>query len=60
MIALPPNFDERKKYPLLVVMHGGPHSMWRDNWGLRWNYFMLSAARLRRAADQLFRLDWIW
>jgi dipeptidyl aminopeptidase/acylaminoacyl peptidase len=42
MIALPPNFDERKKYPLLVVMHGGPFSMWRDNWGLRWNYFMLS------------------
>lgn len=42
MIALPPNFDEKKKYPLLVVIHGGPHSMWRDNWGLRWNYFMLS------------------
>ncbi len=42
MIALPPNFDEQKKYPLFVVMHGGPHSMWRDNWGLRWNYFMLS------------------
>jgi len=42
MIALPPNFDERKKYPLLVVLHGGPHSMWRDNWGLRWNYFLLS------------------
>ena len=42
MIALPPNFDEHKKYPLLVVMHGGPASMWRDNWGLRWNYFMLT------------------
>lgn len=42
MIALPPNFDEKKKYPLLVVIHGGPHSMWRDNWGLRWNYFMLT------------------
>lgn len=42
MIALPPNFDERKKYPLFVVMHGGPHSMWRDNWGLRWNYYLLS------------------
>ena len=42
MIALPPNFNEQKKYPLFVVMHGGPHSMWRDNWGLRWNYFMLS------------------
>lgn len=42
MIALPPNFDENKKYPLFVVMHGGPHNMWRDNWGLRWNYYMLS------------------
>ncbi|MEP6706707.1 MAG: S9 family peptidase [Pyrinomonadaceae bacterium] len=42
MVALPPNFDEKKKYPLLVVMHGGPYSMWRDNWGLRWNYYMLA------------------
>ncbi|PYS46633.1 MAG: prolyl oligopeptidase [Acidobacteria bacterium] len=42
MIALPPAFDENKKYPLLVVMHGGPYSMWRDNWGLRWNYYMLA------------------
>lgn len=42
MIALPPNFDANKKYPLLVVMHGGPYSMWRDNWGLRWNYYMLA------------------
>jgi dipeptidyl aminopeptidase/acylaminoacyl peptidase len=42
MIALPPNFDERGKYPLLVLMHGGPHGMWRDNWGLRWNYSLLA------------------
>lgn len=42
LVALPPNFDEKKKYPLLVVMHGGPYSMWRDNWGLRWNYYMLA------------------
>jgi dipeptidyl aminopeptidase/acylaminoacyl peptidase len=42
MVALPPNFDENKKYPLFVVMHGGPASMWRDNWGLRWNYYMLA------------------
>jgi dipeptidyl aminopeptidase/acylaminoacyl peptidase len=42
MIGLPPNFDEHKKYPLLVLLHGGPHSMWRDNWGLRWNYFLLA------------------
>jgi dipeptidyl aminopeptidase/acylaminoacyl peptidase len=42
MVALPPRFDQSKKYPLLVLMHGGPHSMWRDNWGLRWNYYMLA------------------
>ena len=42
MIALPPNFDENKKYPLLVLMHGGPHTMSRDSWGLRWNYYLLS------------------
>lgn len=42
MIALPPNFDQNKKYPLLVLMHGGPHTMWRDNWGLRWNYHLLA------------------
>lgn len=42
MIALPPNFDERKKYPLLVLIHGGPHSMWRDQFFLRWNYHLLA------------------
>jgi dipeptidyl aminopeptidase/acylaminoacyl peptidase len=42
MIALPPNFSENKKYPLLVIMHGGPASMWRENWGLRWNYYLLA------------------
>lgn len=42
MMALPPRFDQSKKYPLLVLMHGGPHTMWRDNWGLRWNYYMLA------------------
>ena len=43
MLALPPNFDASKKYPLLVLMHGGPHSMWRDQITLRWNYHLLAA-----------------
>ena len=34
MVALPSGFDEKKKYPLLVLMHGGPHSMWRDQFFL--------------------------
>lgn len=42
MIALPPGFSESKKYPLFVVMHGGPHSMWRDQWVTRWNYHLLA------------------
>lgn len=43
MIVRPPGFDPAKKYPLLVLMHGGPHSMWRDNFFLRWNYHLLAA-----------------
>jgi dipeptidyl aminopeptidase/acylaminoacyl peptidase len=43
MLALPPHFDEKKKYPLLVLMHGGPHGMWRDQWVYRWNYHLLAA-----------------
>jgi dipeptidyl aminopeptidase/acylaminoacyl peptidase len=42
MMALPPDFSESKKYPLLVLMHGGPHSMWRDQWVTRWNYHLLA------------------
>jgi dipeptidyl aminopeptidase/acylaminoacyl peptidase len=42
MIVVPPAFDETKKYPLLVVMHGGPYSMWRDQWVTRWNYHLLA------------------
>ena len=42
MMVVPPNFDESKKYPLFVVMHGGPHSMWRDQWVTRWNYHLLA------------------
>ncbi len=36
-IIKPPNFDANKKYPLVVLIHGGPQSAWNDNWGYRWN-----------------------
>jgi dipeptidyl aminopeptidase/acylaminoacyl peptidase len=42
MIALPPSFDEGKKYPVLAFLHGGPHSMHRDQFFLRWNYHLLA------------------
>jgi len=42
-LALPPGFDPQKKYPLFVLMHGGPHSMWSDEFGIRWNPHLLAA-----------------
>jgi len=36
-IVKPANFDPAKKYPLLVLIHGGPQSAWYDNWSYRWN-----------------------
>jgi dipeptidyl aminopeptidase/acylaminoacyl peptidase len=33
----PANFDASKKYPLLVLIHGGPQSAWNTNWSYRWN-----------------------
>jgi len=42
MIVLPPAFDESKKYPLFVVIHGGAANMWRDEISLRWNYHLLA------------------
>jgi dipeptidyl aminopeptidase/acylaminoacyl peptidase len=42
-LVRPPGFDSSKKYPLFVVMHGGPHSMWRDQFFVRWNYHLLAA-----------------
>jgi len=41
-VALPPQFDETKKYPLLVLMHGGFASSWRDAISYRWNYHLLA------------------
>jgi dipeptidyl aminopeptidase/acylaminoacyl peptidase len=43
MIALPPAFDPAKKYPLFVLIHGGPHTMYKDEFFIRWNYHLLAA-----------------
>ncbi|HEX9425270.1 MAG TPA: S9 family peptidase [Pyrinomonadaceae bacterium] len=36
-IVKPSNFDSNKKYPLAVIIHGGPQGAFNDNWGYRWN-----------------------
>ena len=33
----PAHFDANKKYPLLVLIHGGPQGAWFNSWGYRWN-----------------------
>jgi dipeptidyl aminopeptidase/acylaminoacyl peptidase len=43
MLIRPPGFDPSRKYPLFVLMHGGPHTMWRDMWVIRWHYHLLAA-----------------
>ena len=42
LIALPPNFDPARKYPLFVMIHGGPHAMIKDQFFVRWNYHLLA------------------
>ena len=36
-VTYPPNFDPRKKWPLLHSIHGGPHAAHVDGWHFRWN-----------------------
>ncbi len=36
-LSYPPGFDPRRKYPLLHVIHGGPHTAAGDSWHYRWN-----------------------
>lgn len=42
-VVLPQRFDPAKKYPLLVLIHGGHANMWRDQITLRWNYHLLAS-----------------
>ncbi len=42
-LILPPGFDAAKSYPLVQLMHGGPHTMVRDSWSYRWNAHAFAA-----------------
>ena len=44
MLIRPPQFEANKKYPLLVLLHGGPQTMWSNAWGYRWNAQLFSGA----------------
>jgi dipeptidyl aminopeptidase/acylaminoacyl peptidase len=42
-IVYPPGFDPAKKYPLVVMIHGGPHGTFGDFWHFRWNAHLFAA-----------------
>jgi dipeptidyl aminopeptidase/acylaminoacyl peptidase len=43
LIVKPPAFDAGKKYPAIVLIHGGPQSGWTDAWSYRWNAEMFAS-----------------
>jgi dipeptidyl aminopeptidase/acylaminoacyl peptidase len=42
-IAYPPQFDPTKKWPLLMVVHGGPHNAIPTDFHFRWNLQLFAA-----------------
>ena len=42
-VVKPPNWEPGKKYPAILLIHGGPQGAWLDQWHGRWNYQMFAA-----------------
>jgi dipeptidyl aminopeptidase/acylaminoacyl peptidase len=40
----PPGFTQSKKYPLLLLIHGGPQGAWGHSWSYRWNAQVFAGA----------------
>ncbi len=43
-LVKPPNFQAGRKYPVLVMLHGGPQGAWGESWSYRWNQQVFAAA----------------
>ncbi|MFB3830016.1 MAG: prolyl oligopeptidase family serine peptidase [Bryobacteraceae bacterium] len=43
-LVKPPGFREDRKYPVLVLIHGGPQGAWGQSWSYRWNPQVFAAA----------------
>ncbi|HEY3287920.1 MAG TPA: S9 family peptidase [Gemmatimonadaceae bacterium] len=41
-VMKPPQFAAGKKFPVLLLVHGGPQGAWLDAWSTRWNYQMFA------------------
>jgi dipeptidyl aminopeptidase/acylaminoacyl peptidase len=43
IMFLPPRFDSARRHPLLIFPHGGPNSMSKDAFSVRWNNYLLAS-----------------
>ncbi len=43
-LVKPPGFRENRKYPALILIHGGPQGAWGQSWSYRWNPQVFAAA----------------
>ncbi len=44
LLVRPAGFNPKRRYPVLVMIHGGPHQMFRDDFFLRWNYHLMAGS----------------
>ncbi len=40
----PPGFQANRKYPVLLLIHGGPQGAWGETWSYRWNPQVFASA----------------
>jgi len=43
-IVKPPGFNPLRKYPVIMLIHGGPQGEWGESWTYRWNAQAFAAA----------------
>jgi dipeptidyl aminopeptidase/acylaminoacyl peptidase len=43
-VVKPPNLEPKRKYPVLVLIHGGPQGAWGESWTYRWNAQVFAGA----------------
>jgi dipeptidyl aminopeptidase/acylaminoacyl peptidase len=43
-LVRPANFNPARKYPVLMLIHGGPQGFWGHSWTYRWNAQVFAAA----------------
>lgn len=42
-VVLPPDYEEGRRYPMILLIHGGPQGAFQDSFHYRWNVQMFAA-----------------